>query len=206
MGQTLSPASAALSLNAALLQGRGREGEEVAGIAVWVNQSDFAKRTRALMYRKQSNAGPCGQPQQSAGVVTAGTVQLVICNCTAMVSGLRQSSLPQWSQVHDVPLKGWSLALVICHAFLLAIRSQAEGWESVPVYQDMSPGSAVLHSKWRQGKFLTDPCRKPAPHLGSWDSNNLLITDTPIINGDASTHPLSPLATSIHTTGRLALP
>lgn len=43
------------------------------GIAVWVSQSDFAKRTGALMYPKPSNADPCGQAEQGAGVVTAGT-------------------------------------------------------------------------------------------------------------------------------------
>lgn len=43
------------------------------GIAVWVKQSDLAKSTGALMYHKPSNVDPCGQPQQGAGVVTAGT-------------------------------------------------------------------------------------------------------------------------------------
>lgn len=57
---------------------RGREGEEV------------AKRTQVLMYHKPSNSGLCGQPQQNSGVVTAGTVQIMFCNDTAMVFGLRQ--------------------------------------------------------------------------------------------------------------------
>lgn len=93
---------------------RGR-GEEVAGIAVWVNRSDFAKRARALLYRKPSNAGPCGEPQQSAGVVIAGTVQIVVCNGTDVVSGLRQK-FPV-AHFHG------------CHEFVMfALRAGAQHW------------------------------------------------------------------------------
>lgn len=60
------------------------------GIAVWVNQSDFAKRTGALMYHKPNNADPCGQPQQDAGVVTAGTAWIMLCNGMDVVSNVRQ--------------------------------------------------------------------------------------------------------------------
>lgn len=43
-----------------------------------------------LMYHKLSNAGLCGQTEQSSGVITAGTVQIMLCDGMTVVSGLTQ--------------------------------------------------------------------------------------------------------------------
>lgn len=84
------------------------------------------------MYRKPSNAGPCGQPQQNAGVVTAGTVQIMLCNGTDMVSGLRQRfPVAHFHGGHEFlmfPLRAgarhWSFAVLSCRP----PGHKAEGW------------------------------------------------------------------------------
>lgn len=112
---------------------RGREGEEVFGIAVWINQSDFAKRTGALKYHKPSNADPCGQPQQGAGWVTAGTAWIMLCNGMPVVSSVRQ----RFSMAHfhgglkfvmfpwRAGAQDWSFAVLPCQP----PDSQAGDWD-----------------------------------------------------------------------------
>lgn len=131
--QMLSPASAALSPYAVLLQHQAKR-RRGGCWGCWLGkQSDFAKRIRALMYYKPSNAGTFGQQKQSAGVVTAGIVQIVLCNGTAMVSGLRQRfPVAQFHGGHEFvmfPLRAgsqhWSFTVLSC---CWSPGHKAEGW------------------------------------------------------------------------------
>lgn len=132
MGQTFSPASAAFSSYAVLLQGQAKRRRGGCWDCCLGKQSDFAKRIQALLYYKPSNAGVVGEPKQSAGVATAGIVQIVLCNGMAMVSGLRQRfPLAHFRGGHEFgmfPLRAgsqhWSFAVLSCWPR----GHKAEGW------------------------------------------------------------------------------
>lgn len=74
------------------------------------------------MYHKPRSPDPCGQPQQSAGVITGGAAQIILCNGMAVVSSVRQ----RFSTAHFhgslqfvmFPLRAgaqnWSFAVLPC--------------------------------------------------------------------------------------------